>query len=240
MHNPLRKILWLNPMIGVASFFLGTAAVQAQMPMPPLPGATIMPPNVVIAESPRGDAPQTPKRPVASIMFVPKDFDAIRLANRDHINNVPDEAAPQENYLDQLTQGTSGEKRYYTYPQFYLEALVFDSLSEWSVRINNQLYTPQSDTVNTPLRVLEIDKNSVRLEWKPSAIDKSKGIGSNSNDDSIQLDKRFGAIIFRLHPNQTFSTYAMRVLEGKVLSVTVQDTIGAPQAGQPAPASGGL
>jgi hypothetical protein len=77
------------------------------------------------------------------------------------------------------------------------------------------------------IRVLKIDKDKVSLEWKPSEIDIAKitTISKIEPDNRVDIDRANGIIVFTLHANQTFSSYTMQVLEGKVKSVTIRNTV---------------
>src|SRR5262249_23080314 len=46
--------------------------------------------------------------------------------------------------------------------------------------------------------------------------------GAIPSNQSVNVDSAQGIVSFTLRPNQTFSSYAMRVLEGRVKPVTIE------------------
>ncbi len=134
-----------------------------------------------------------------------------------------------EDFLKQLegkvTLGsTVHPKKNYTYPQFFLESLAYHSPHDWIVQLNRQRITPQTTpTALGNIRVREIDKDKVSIEWKPDEadMDKINALTDTTPDEGIDIDRTNGIIIFTLYANQTFSSYALQVLEGKVQPVTV-------------------
>jgi hypothetical protein len=71
------------------------------------------------------------------------------------------------------------------------------------------------------LRVIGINKGKVTLEWKPERMDKIADVEVQSADNPVDVDFIGKKVVFSLKPNQTFTSYAMRVVEGKVTPVTV-------------------
>ncbi|MDE3016906.1 MAG: hypothetical protein KGI29_08335, partial [Pseudomonadota bacterium] len=127
-----------------------------------------------------------------------------------------------EDFLNELTgtKKTALSGQYY-YPQFFLEELVYHSPGNWMVRINNQYFGPNTAPADSRLRVEAIDADKVVLEWRPAQmglIDKSWDRASNGE---VVVNDGNGTVTFTLHPNQTFSSYVMCPLEGKVAPVAV-------------------
>jgi hypothetical protein len=52
-------------------------------------------------------------------------------------------------------------------------------------------------------------------------MDKVVEAWRSQNNDDIQVDEQEGTVVFTLRPNQTFTSYLMRVVEGRVQPVTI-------------------
>ena len=118
------------------------------------------------------------------------------------------------------TKETPVEKTF-TYPQFFLSSLVYHGKDDWVVLIDNNKFSAKGLLGNDELKLLEVDNEKVFVEWKPKKMDRvSQSWVQNKNKD-ILVDPVAGTVTFTLHPNQTFSSFVMRVLEGKVMPVTV-------------------
>ena len=69
-----------------------------------------------------------------------------------------------------------------------------------------------------------VDKEKVIVEWKPEKMDKI--VEKDSSNGAVKVDVLGSKVIFTLRANQTFTSYAMSVVEGKVSPVTVNSDTG--------------
>ena len=141
-------------------------------------------------------------------------------------------------------------ERYFTYPQFFLSLLEYHSPEDWIVIVNGQKFTPQTPEKGV-LSLLAIDNEKILLKWKPVDMtrvietwdkrpvandDKKPEMADNPMemqfngkvldkvpDSPVIVDKERRLVTFCLRPNQTFSSFAMRVLEGKVSVIKVDN-----------------
>lgn len=208
------RLLYALPALGIAG--LCAASAWAQEPI-----AVIVP------------APKTSV--VKSIFFTQEDIAALHQALEIYSLNVADQApvSEGEDFLKQLEgkleKPTAQEapKKYYTYPQFFMQSLAYHGPEDWIIEVNGLTFTAQSLTQASKtlgkLQLVDIDKDKASLKWMPPQLDMFKIAANNkeSHDPRVDFDRINDTIIFTLHANQTFSPYAMRVLEGKVQPVTV-------------------
>jgi len=201
------------------------------------------------ASSPDESSPGNETMPVKSLFFTQDEMATVHRALTIYAKYA---ANPNSNEGEDFLKQLEGKKKIvsqkqqkvnYTYPQFFLESLAYHSPDDWTIRINHQrisIKTPPDSSA--AIRVLEIDKDKVTIEWKPDEMDLTKiaEIPSKVPDERVDIDRTNGIIVFTLHANQTFSAYAMRVLEGKVLPVTVKNALAdsgaaAPKSEEPPP-----
>jgi hypothetical protein len=90
------------------------------------------------------------------------------------------------------------------------------------------------------ISIIGVDKDSVIIEWKPDDWEKVHSswdrVANHDADAAVSVDVIRGLVIFTLHPDQTFSSYVMRVLQGKVKQITVSTGV-ADAIAEAAPAS---
>ena len=170
-------------------------------------------------------------RKIKSIFFTPEEITDIRLAlntyKKHFVGHEEDAQFNEEDFLNQLAGLRKSPKtnRYFVYPQFFLESLVYHGRDNWAVWINGQKITQNTPHENSDILVTAIDQNHVSLEWRPVAMERINDAWSKTSNNEIRVDKMNGVVAFSLRPNQTFSSYVMRVLEGKVQPVTVDNNI---------------
>jgi hypothetical protein len=202
----------------------GTPAMPADS-APALPDAPA--PSLIVMEN----APAIQQ--VKSLFFSPAELADLRYAasiyRKNTTGRAQDELFDEEDFLKRLTgaRKPAEASRYYRYPQFYLESLVYHGPDNWIVWINGQKLTEESPVENASLSVVSIGKEEVALRWRPADMDRVRERWSSTKNEITQVDLVGGTVAFRLHPNQTFSSYSMSVLEGKVQPVTL-DTHAAP------------
>jgi hypothetical protein len=185
------------------------------------------------------DSPEAEVMPVKSLFYTQEEMKAVRHALTTYVQyaSIPRDNSEPEDFLSVLGRTNPPPARKiqkkpaytstYTYPQFFLESLAYHSPADWMVRINHQKITTREPLSNQgSLRVLNVDKDSVSLEWTPKKLDgeKIKKAARKAHDQDISVDQNHGVITFTLHANQTFSSYAMRILEGKARPVTINAT----------------
>lgn len=187
------------------------------------------------------------KEPVPiSIFFTPEELQRMRTAliayeksKKAKISNAESKA---NDFLNQLTDSEPKAKpaqveKVYVYPQFFLNSLVFDAEDDWVVLVNNQRFSAKVPQSDPELKVLNVDREKVSLEWTPKKMDRVMESWEKNVNEQIGVDPVVGTVTFTLRPNQTFSSYAMRVLEGKVRPVMIvikQEVGAADDAGAPA------
>jgi hypothetical protein len=141
-----------------------------------------------------------------------------------------------------------GNAEYYTYPQFFLESLVYRAPGDWLVQINGQKIASTDTLEQSDISVVAIDKEKVLVRWRPSELQRvieawdKRPIEKNSpramystvtemdfkNKISntvptvpTTFDRNLKLVVFTLHANQTFSSSDMSVVEGKRAPVVV-------------------
>ena len=170
---------------------------------------------------------KTPKEiPLQSLFFSDVEIAKIHEAMSMYLRGQGQNAnliLDEDDYFNKASeakqQDTQG--RYYTYPQFFLESLVFHSDIDWSVWINGQKISHDSEDAGDKLKVRAIDKDKVDLEWAPSDMAQVIMTAEKWPNEEVTIDRLNGTVLFTLKPNQTFSSYVLRVLEGKVLPVII-------------------
>ena len=194
---------------------LAFAAAQAQTPAPAAEKTDSVPASA--SKKPAS----LPSSQIESMLFTNNEMQSIRAAINTYKSHVGTDMFNTERGDVQDSRAAS---QIYTYPQFFLDSLVYHSPTDWVVWVNNLKITQDTARANTDLTVEAINKNTVTIQWRPTSIDKSRAFASaakNPPAPGITADKVKGTIQFTLHANQTFSSYVMRVLEGRVLPVTV-------------------
>ena len=164
---------------------------------------------------------------IRSLFFSPEETADIRYAMNIYKKNSSgrrdDNDFDEEDFLNRLTGIRKAQEtnRYYKYPQFFLESLVYHAADNWIIWVNGQKLTQDSPMENTDLSVMDINEDMVRLKWKPVSMQKVNETWEQMENDNVEVYKRRGEVIFTLKVNQTFSSYVMNILEGKVQPVTV-------------------
>lgn len=167
--------------------------------------------------------PETPQ--VKSLFFTQEEMLSMRKALSVYAKIMSGEGESNE-AMDFLRRLQGGDKpkaaaRYFVYPQFYLESLVYNNSEDWSVRINKQKMTPTNPEGKSNIKVTSVDKDKVTVEWIPSDMQKVVEVWSVSPTDNVEVNAKSNLVRFTLRPNQTFSSYVMRVLEGKVVPMVI-------------------
>ncbi|MFO0388621.1 MAG: hypothetical protein ACK502_02730 [Alphaproteobacteria bacterium] len=178
-----------------------------------------------LAQEAENVAEKTKEIELKSLFFTDKEVEKIRQSQEAYANRKVGVPEPtdfdEEEWFSQVGEikQARSQDRYFTYPQFFLESLVFHTDVDWTIWLNGQRITPANGSQD--ITVTSVDKNQVTLQWRPGDFEKVKKAWAKAQHESIQVDEVAGLVFFTLKPNQTFSSYVMKVLEGKVLPVTV-------------------
>lgn len=173
----------------------------------------------------------TRKHKIKSLFFSQEEITDIHLAVNtylSHIGRGSNLPFDEEAFLQRLggikRGNTASQSRFYTYPQFFLESLVYDAKSQWSIRLNGRTILHNTPQEGSNVRVTAITPERVSLEWAPPDMERVMEIWKRFPNDTITVDAVRSRVSFALKPNQTFSSYVMNVLEGKVEPVSVDIT----------------
>ncbi len=162
---------------------------------------------------------------IPSLFYTPEEVTDIHLAINTYIKrqaNRDDLTFDEEAFLRRLSGvKKASHSKLYTYTQFFLDSLVYHGPENWIMWINGIKFTQDTPGGFNNLQILHIDSDKVTLEWMPPTMEKVLEIWSQYPNDEVIVDQLRGKVTFTLHPNQTFSSYVMKVLEGKVKPVTV-------------------
>ena len=163
---------------------------------------------------------------VKSLLFSNEDISSIqkaRLSYEQRIAGVSTGKIDEQDFLKNLETMVFSkiEPTVFTYPQFFLSSIAYYSTRDWVVWINNEKITQNSGISTAGLRVIDIDNEKAIFEWFPENLDKIVDPGEYSQENQVRMDMANKKVMFVLKPHQTFSSYAMRVVEGKLLPVTV-------------------
>jgi hypothetical protein len=170
---------------------------------------------------------------VKSVFYTESEIKDIHLAVNTYLKNIGrggDLTFDEEAFLSRLgglkntVSNQKGQSRFFTYPQFFLNSLVYYAADNWIVWVNGEKITQATPKESNNIRVNNITPESVTLEWFPLEMERVTEIWRSFPNDKVTVDMQRGQVIFNIKPNQTFSSYTMTVLEGKVLPVTVDVT----------------
>ena len=254
MRNQSHSAYWLLPWIVLA--FAGTVQIayaQEAAASAPVAAAPAAPANVIFKPVPAKDT--------TSLFFSADKMNALRDALNIYNENLRRRANPQvhnnphpapnkgqpEDYLTALTKNKQPkaaapppiQTQIFSYPQFYMEFLMFHSESSWMVLLNGQRFASDIPADNTAdLRVLNIQPERVVFEWKPKNMDRIRESWDGQPSSNVSVDFSAKTVTFALRLNQTFSSYLMKVVEGKVTPVQSLEPLAvtATEASAPAPA----
>lgn len=223
--------------IGAMVLFNGQVCAQVSPPTPATPFSPMMDaaaPAMNPAMNMEPHKPETKEAPPAnnepeikSLLFSDTDIATIhsaRLFYEQHSNGVVDSSIAEDDFLKNLEKITIlksySDPKSFTYPQFFLSSIAYYSPDNWVVWVNDEKITQDSGVSAAGLRVMEIDKEKVVFDWKPARMDKILD-NDYSPDNPVKVDFIENKVSFVLKANQTFTSYAMQVVEGKILPVTI-------------------
>ena len=128
-----------------------------------------------------------------------------------------------KDFLSQLEEAkkTAQFEKNYEYPQFFLESLMYHTPEDWFIQINGQKLSPDKRE-RFGLRVISVDDEKAQFEWKPTNMQLVEDSWSRMHNDEVVVNRKAGTVTFSLRANQTFSSYLMRTVEGKVKPVRIE------------------
>lgn len=211
--------------------------IDTQMPPANIPAAQRIPnePRVTqeslaeeIAQTPEGEKP--PPAP-KSLFFNEEEMSVIQQALDNYVLKMRATRA-DDDYLSRLAGSSSDkdrpaeapppqqESRIYMYPQFYLKSIMYQSPESWTIWVNDYKIGTESWTSRNELRVIDINKERVVFEWTPPSIDRVMQFWDSIGDpENVKVNVERGVVTFSLRQNQTFSSYRMMAMEGKLQPV---------------------
>lgn len=215
---------------------------------PDAPNQAPPPPASVTPAAPAGALPPGTPQPAVNMkpvsLFISPDEmaqinDAIAAYKRMREAQSSNAESQAKNFLNQMEEiakvvQPKPKPTQFTYPQFYLQTLSYQHPDDWMVMVNGEKFMAGYDNPASWLKVVMVNKESVLLEWTPRDMERVNAswmvAPGEAGQHDVTVDSLRGTVTFTLQPNQTFSSYAMRVLEGKVKPMTVWISSGAPAA----------
>lgn len=197
-----RVIVWCGVMVSIC---LSVAAAQE------LPPATQAAP----AATPNDVLPIFKK--YKSILFSEQEImhlNAIEQKQKDRLSAGTTAASPADK------AGKVARTVYYTYPQFYLASLAYRAPGQWIFWMNGVKYTPASGPIAQGATIESVLPSQVVFTYRLSGTDyiRTDNVPANPH---VEIRAQERTIRFTLLPNQTFSTYTLRIYEGQVAPVTI-------------------
>jgi hypothetical protein len=122
-------------------------------------------------------------------------------------------------------------KLYYTYPQFFLESVIYYHPAKWTIWVNGERYTQDSPKEGVELAVQAIDAEKVTFLWKPAPTERMQW--DAPANPRVTLNSSDRVVTFTLYANQTFSSYRRAIIEGKVQPAVVNINAPEPVAAAP-------
>lgn len=188
----------------------GAGTVQANAPKTAVPTAKAesSPPGAVT-----GIFPGTPIE--ASLFFSPEEMRKINTAVEIYRMSGTRRSAQTaskgaQDFIDLLKDDNKVQR--IVHPQFFLASIAIHTPQEWVVWVNTLKLSSQYP-VSGDLTVQSVDETRATFIWKPSQFllyrDKKPPSGQ-----PIVINAERETIVFTLYPNQTFSSYTMRIDEG--------------------------
>lgn len=113
------------------------------------------------------------------------------------------------------------------HPQFFLALIAYTASDNWTLWMNNHKYTAATPEFGD-VKVLGVGKSRARFAWRPRFfIVYEDRLPANADTDQVDVKKEDGLVEFTLSANQSFSAYTMRVTEGFLPPVKVEEFVSA-------------
>lgn len=121
----------------------------------------------------------------------------------------------------------------FTYPQFYLAQISYQNDNDWVVWVNGKKFGAHLENTDSWIRFVDVNKEYVVIEWQPQnmkLVNTSWTLSpvNDADDNNISINNALDIVTFTLRQNQTFSSYAMQVVEGKLQPMHVMLVDGEP------------
>lgn len=228
------------------------AAFAQQPPAPAKPEQAVLPPapgdedTEDLVEAMR----QLKGIKIKSLFFDKDEIGYIRYSLRIYLKDTQSPAPDgfdESEFLKRFSTARFEEEKVtaFVYPQFFVNSIAYHTPDRWAVWVTDSSgqirQINQSNNVeNAEIRVLKIDDKHVTLQWKPLVMDKVNETWANAHNDEVEVNTLRNTVTFTLQSNQTFTSFLMRVVDGKVKPVMIGNDI-APAPGaetaQPSPES---
>lgn len=172
----------------------------------------------------QSQAAESDQGEMQSILLSDVQLSAINKARQSYEENAANKgnnAGNEEDFLSKLVAPATLSTEY-TYPQFFLSSIIYHSPEDWVIWINNTKITSENSLINgINLRILSVDSKKVVLEWIPQKTDKVD-LANVDSDNNIKTDFMNNKVVFELHTNQTFTSYAMKIVEGNPPPISIK------------------
>jgi len=155
---------------------------------------------------------------IALIMQAAKAYQHFKMASSSEAQSQAKDFLSQ---LEEAKKSAQFEKNF-EYPQFFLESLVYHTPEDWFLQVNGQKLAPDKRE-KFGLKVISVDDEKVIFEWTPLNMQLVNDTWSKMHNDEIAVNRKAATVTFALRSNQTFSSYLMRVVEGKVRPVRIDN-----------------
>ncbi len=152
---------------------------------------------------------------------------ALEALDRGYFVSNPNDPSGAPTLAEQAADAPPKPPMRYTSPSFFLNTLLYLSPENWAVWLNGKKYThtlPDGD-----LTIMSVMENRVTIQliapapidilspkWKTTLTARTEEGHYASDDGRIIVNPKNNSITFTLKPNQSFSVYAMRIVEGRV------------------------
>lgn len=192
--------------------------IPADSSQPATPAPPIAPVNTAELTPPELPAIQEPDSSDTyhSVMFTPEELQRLEaLIARIRAGKKPEETAPPNILADLI----DSKPKSYIFPQYFLDSIIYHTSSQWTLWVNGVKYTP--DEVES-IEKLKLNVISPAQASFTLAVPRDSDVNLKQpvTDERVQIDVMNRQVTFLLQPNQTFSSYNMKIYEGKVQPVT--------------------
>ncbi|MEZ5690739.1 MAG: hypothetical protein R3D71_03615 [Rickettsiales bacterium] len=165
---------------------------------------------------------------IESLFFTADEIKAIKNARKFYEKNRETgggKELSEDDFLESLEKisslkGDSGSA-VFTYPQFYLSSIAYYTPNKWVLWLNGRKFTKGVKSEIADIEIVSINKDAVTIDWYPKRMDKVVDVQDFTKDNPVRVDMLNNVVTFTLRPNQTFSSYSMQVIEGRVQPITI-------------------
>jgi hypothetical protein len=230
----------------VVSVCLGSAAfAQLQLPQMPVNPAATPPataPNVTETILPAAPGDEDTEDlveamrklkgiKIKSLFFDKDDISYIRYSLRIYLKDTQSPTGDdfnEEEFLKRFSQIRDDDPKVTTfvYPQFFVDSIMYHTQEKWALWVSEANAAPRQITQDTnketnDIYVTHVNKDQVTLVWRPFVMEKVNEVWAKSPNEEVQVNKSKGTVTFTIHPNQTFTSYLMKAVDGKLKPVII-------------------